>query len=284
MTEHASPLNRRTALRTVAGTALAALAGCLNDSSSSNQSSQDSLASGGPLQRIAVEGTSLVVEIASDAALDRVSLIQPNGEQFGHQEIVAEVEQVSFELGIAYDPGEYEILAFNGEETVVESSVSLQPNVRIIEMGIGSNQPEEMWDGPEDEISEEAFVTVENQGTGPDTVTKLLFLGDVPYPSDEDGTNYVDNDDVSGIYDPESDSEVERDIIPPGEQVTIYSSRSPFAFVPGAGTSCSDVSKEGQFELILETGVNGNEITKTYLIQYSSTQGSESCDISISEA
>ena len=161
--------------------------------------------------------------------------------------------------------------------------MTVQPDLQIVEMGIGRNQPEKMWDGPEDEIKEEAFVTIENQGTGPDAVTKLLFIGDVPYPSDEEGTNYADDEDVSGIYDPNSDSEVEQVIIASGEQITIYSSRSPFAFVPGAGTSCSEESKTGEFDLILETRVGGDRITKTYSIQYSASQESDNCEISISE-
>ena len=285
MTRDNHHLSRRTALRTVAGAALASVAGCLDSNGSTTPNGSESPADGsGVFQQVTVDGTALVVEFAADSEFDQINLIQPNGELFGQREVAAGSQQVSFELGTSYAPGEYEVVALNGEETVGESSLSVQPNLEIVEMGIGRNQPEEMWDGPEDKIEEEAFVTVENRGSGPDAVTKLLFIGDVPYPSDEEGTNYVDDEDVSGIYDPESDSEVEQVTIAPGAQVTIYSSRSPFAFVPGAGTSCSDEAKTGEFELILETRVGGDRITKTYNIQYSASQDSDSCDISISEA
>lgn len=237
----------------------------------------------GVFQQVAVDGTALVVKFASDSKFDQINLIQPNGELFGQREVAAGSQQVSFDLGTTYEPGEYEVFALRGEEEVGESSVTIQPDLQILEVGIGRNQPEKMWDGSEDEIEEEAFVTLENQETGPDAVTKLLFIGDVPYPSDEEGTNYADDEDVSGIYDPDSDSEVEQVIIAPGEQVTIYSSRSPLAFVPGAGTSCSEESRTGEFDLILETRVGGDRIAKTYSIQYSASQESDNCEITINE-
>nr|WP_312621469.1 hypothetical protein [Haloarcula sp. 1CSR25-25] len=234
-------------------------------------------------RQVTVEETALIVQFDSDSEFDQINLIQPNGELFGQREVAAGSQQISFDLGTTYAPGEYEIVALSGEETVGESSLSVQPSLGVVEMDVGRNQPEEMWDGLESNIEEEAFVTIENQGTGPDAVTKLLFIGDVPYPSDEEGTNYIDHEDVSGIYDPESDSEVEQIIIAPGEQITLYSSRSPFAFVPGAGTSCSEESKTGEFELILETRVDGDRVTKTYSIQYSGSQETDNCEISISE-
>ncbi|MFC6862628.1 hypothetical protein ACFQGE_04020 [Halomicroarcula sp. GCM10025817] len=285
MTQDNPHLSRRTALRTVTGAALVSMAGCLdgNGSTGPNGSSSPENESG-VFQQVTVEGTELIVQFDSDSEFDQINLIQPDGELFGQREVAAGSQQVSFDLGTTYAPGEYEIVALSGEETVGESSLSVKPNLGIVEMGIGRNQPEEMWDGSESETEEEAFVTLENQGTGPDAVTKLLFIGDVPYPSDDEGTNYVDDEDVSGIYDPESDSEVEQVIIAPEEQITLYSSRSPFAFVPGAGTSCSEESKTGEFELILETRVGGDRVTKTYRIQYSASQEPDNCEISISEA
>ena len=284
MTRDNPHISRRITLQTVAGAALASVAGCLNDNGSTTPDGSESPSSGSSVfQQVTVNGTALVVEFASDSEFDQINLIQPNGELFGQREVAAGSQQVSFDLGTTYEPGEYQIFALRGEEQVGETSVTVQPDLQIVEMGIGRNQPEKMWDGPEDEIKEEAFVTIENQGTGPDAVTKLLFIGDVPYPSDEEGTNYADDEDVSGIYDPNSDSEVEQVIIASGEQITIYSSRSPFAFVPGAGTSCSEESKTGEFDLILETRVGGDRIANTYSIQYSASQESDNCEISISE-
>ena len=279
-------ISRRNALRTVAGAALASVAGCLNDGGSSGTPSDGTATtnSQGPLTRVAVEGTTLVVELSAEADVDQVNLIQPNGELFGKRDVAAGAQQVSFEIGTAYEPGEYRVVALKGEESVVETTLPIQPDLSIVEMGIGRNQPEKMWDGSSDEIAEEAFVTVENRGSGPDAITKLLFLGDVPYPSDEEGTNYANNEDVSGIYDPQSDSEVSEVIVAAGDQVTIYSSRSPFAFVPGSGTSCKDEQQSGEFELILETPVEEAQLTKNYNIQYSASTEADNCEITISES
>ncbi|MDL0121784.1 hypothetical protein [Halobacterium salinarum] len=285
MTRHNS-LSRRTALRTVAGAALASVAGCLDDGGNTETPNDGNGAPDGQntLKRVAVDGTTLVIELTAEADVDQINLIQPNGELFGQREVATGSQQVSFEIGTAYAPGEYRVLALKGDETIVETSLPIQPDLGIVEMGIGRNQPDKMWDGPSDEIAEEAFVTVENQGSGPEAITKLLFIGDVPYPSDEDGTNYAANEDVSGIYDADADTEVDEVVITAGEKITIYSSRSPFAFVPGGGTSCTDEQQSGEFDLILETQVGANQVSKTYTIQYSASTESDSCDITINEA
>lgn len=286
MTRNHPHISRRNTLRTVAGAALASVAGCLNngDSSGTPGDGTTDSESKGPLKRIAVDGRTLVIELSAEADVDQVNLIQPNGELFGQHDVAAGAQQVSFQVGTAYDPGEYRVVALKDEESVVETSLAIQPSLSIVEMGIGRNQPEKMWDSSSDKISKEAFVTIENRGSGPDAVTKLLFIGDVPYPSDEEGTNYADNDDVSGIYYPESDTEVESVVVEPEEQITLYSYRSPFAFIRGEGTSCKSEEQAGEFELVLETQVRAEEISKTYHIQYSASEEFDNCEISISEA
>jgi len=284
MTRNHPHISRRTALRTVAGATLVSVAGCLNDNGGSGTSSDGTTPSGskGPLTRVAVEGTTLVVELSEEADVNQVNLIQPNGELFGQRDVATGAQQVSFEIGTSYAPGEYRVLALKGEETVQESALSVQPNLSIVEMGIGKNQPEKMWDSSSDKISKEAFVSVENQGNGPDAITQLLFVGDVPYPSDEEGTNYDENDDISGIYNPEKDTEVDEVVIEPGEQLTLYSYRSPFAFVRGEGTSCESEEQTGSFEVILETRV-GNRVSNPYSIHYSASEEFDNCEIIISE-
>jgi hypothetical protein len=261
------------------------MAGCLNSSETSETPSNGTApaVSQGPLTRVAVEGTTLVVELAADTDISQVNLIQPNGELFGTREVATGARQVSFEIGTAYEPGEFRVIALNGEKNVTESSLRIEPNLSIVEMGIGRNQPEEMWDSSTDEVGEEAFVTVENQGSGPDAVTKMLFIGDVPYPSDEEGTHYADNDDVSGIYDPRANTEAESVVVGPDEKITLYSYRSPFAFIRGEGTSCKSEEQAGEFELVLETQVGVEEISKTYKIQYSGSSEFDNCEISISQ-
>ncbi|WP_202614617.1 hypothetical protein [Halostella litorea] len=285
MKRESPPISRRTALRTVAGVALTTITGCMNTNGNSGTPSNGSPSQNdqGPLQRVAVDGTTLVVELSEDTDVSQVNLIQPNKELFGQRDVATGAQQVSFEIGTSYVPGEYRVLALEGEETVQESALSIQPNLSIVEMGIGKNQSEKMWDSSSDKISKEAFVSVENQGNGPDAITQLLFIGDVPYPSDEEGTNYDENDDVSGIYDPEEDTEVDEVVIEPGEQLTLYSYRSPFAFVRGEGTSCESEEQTGSFEVILETRVGTNRVSNTYSIHYSASEEFNNCEATISE-
>jgi hypothetical protein len=144
-------ISRRNALRTIAGAALVSVAGCLNNGENSGtpgDGTTDS-ESKGPLHRVAVDGTTLVVELSAEADIDQVNLIQPNGELFGKRDVAAGAQQVSFEIGTGYEPGEYRVVALNGEESVVETSLPIQPSLSIVEMGIGRNQPEKMWDGYE---------------------------------------------------------------------------------------------------------------------------------------
>jgi len=100
----------------------------------------------GPLTRIAVEGTTLVVELSEEADTNQINLIQPNGELFGKRDVAAGAQQVSFEIGTAYAPGEYRVLALKGEETVVETSTELRPEIQIQDVGLYRNNPDKPWD------------------------------------------------------------------------------------------------------------------------------------------
>ncbi|GAA0291628.1 hypothetical protein [Halarchaeum salinum] len=138
-----------------------------------------------------------------------------------------------------------------------------------------------MWNGTKHRIGDEAFVTVTNRGSGPTAVTKLLFFGEVPYPSGENGTEYANDPDVSGIYDPEADSEATHVVVPPGQQKTIYSYRSPFGFVPGVGTNCQNSSQAGMFTLTLENSVADRRVSKEYGIHYTASKKFNNCTITI---
>ena len=279
-----SDVSRRTVSRTIAATALAGLAGCLGGSGSgSSDRSTNPLASQDLIKHVAVNGMTLVVELAGGVDLDRINLIEPNGEFFGQRRVAGGAQRVSFELRPAYTPGKYRIVGLKNEEEVVEVSYDIAPDLRLVDVGIGKYHPDRMWNGSSRDTDDEAFVAVKNRSTGPDIISKLLFIGDVPYPSDEDGTNYENNDRVSGIYDPSSDSEQAEVVIAAGDQVTLYSSRSPFAFVPGAGVSCLEQPQSGQFELILENQVQETPISRTYNIEYSASSEFDTCDIEIGE-
>lgn len=266
-------IDRRTALRTVAGAALAGIAGCLSqDSSPGNGTS----AVDGPLQQVTVDGTAVVVDIASEADVDRINLIQPNGELFAQQAVAAGVQQISFEIGTTYPPGEYDIVALQGEETVIEHSFELQPEIHIRAVGLFRNHPEKPWDevygeSETDRLKNgEAFVTVENTGTGPEAVVELVFSGDVPNP--------LENPRGSGMYG------TDRVVIPSGETVDLFSGSFPFGSESESGMGCSPDGNSGQFTVTVETRHSGGSDSNTFAVQYSGSTDMNDCEVSITEA
>jgi hypothetical protein len=278
MTRNHPHISRRTALRTVAGAALVSVAGCLNDNGGSGTPGDGTTSpdSNGPLTRIAVEGTTLVVELSEEADIDQVNLIQPNGELFGKRDVAAGAQQVSFEIGITYAPGEYRVLALKGEETVVETTTELRPEIQIQDVGLYRDNPDKPWDevygeSETDRIKNgEAFVTVENTGSGPEAITELIFSGDVPNP--------IENPRGSGMH------ETDRVVVSPGETVDLFSNSFPFGSEGEDGMGCSPDGNSGQFTVIVETQVSGNRVTSTYNVQYSGSDEMTDCEVTITEA
>ena len=278
MTRNHPHISRRNALRTVAGAALANVAGCLNDGASSGTPSDGTTAtdSQGPLTRVAVEGTTLVVELSAEADVDQVNLIQPNDELFGKRDVAAGAQQVSFEIGTAYEPGEYRVVALKGEETVAESTTDIEPEIRIQDVGLYRNNPDKPWDEiygdtETDRLKNgEAFVTVSNAGTGPDAIVELVFSGDVPNP--------IEAPRGSGMY------ETEQVVVAPGETVDLFSNSFPFGSESEKGMGCSPDGNSGQFTVLVETRVNRNEITKAFDVEYSGSEEMSDCEVAITEA
>ncbi|MGB9964056.1 hypothetical protein [Halobacterium hubeiense] len=264
--------DRRTALQTVAGAALASLTGCLSQDSSPSQGSD---ADGGPLEQVAVDGTAVVVDLVADADVDRLNLIQPNGELFAQRSVAAGVQQLSFDIGTTYPPGEYDVIARQGEETVAEQSIEIQPEIHIREVGLFRNHPEKPWDEvygesqTDSKKNGEAFVTVQNTGSGPTAITELRFTGDIP--------NSIDNPRGDGIYgnDPV--------VVSPGETVDLFSDSFPFGSKIGDdGMGCSTSGNRGQFTVIIEVQTNPQEVTKAYNVEYAGSDQMQNCNITIS--
>ncbi|TKX72447.1 hypothetical protein [Halorubrum sp. GN11GM_10-3_MGM] len=275
MTSNHLHLSRRTALRTVAGAALAGVAGCLNDNDGSGTPNNGTTSPDGqsPLTRIAVEGTALIVELSEAADVDQVNLIQPNGELFGERDVATGARQISFEIGTAYAPGEYQVLALKGEETVVETTTELDPEIQIQDVGLFRNNPDKPWDdvygeSETDRIKNgEAFVTVENTGSGPEAITELVFSGDVPNP--------IEDPRGSGMY------ETDQIVISPGETVDLFSNSFPFGSESEDGMGCSPDGNSGQFTVIVKTRTRGIRVTSSYDVQYSGANEMTDCEVTI---
>ncbi|RLM83994.1 hypothetical protein D3D02_15505 [Halobellus sp. Atlit-38R] len=277
MTRYNSHISRRTALRTAASAALVSVAGCLNNDGDSGTPNDGagSPDDHGPLQRVAVDGTTLVVELSADTSVDQINLIQPNGELFGTRDVAAGAQRVSFEIGTAYEPGEYRVVALEDGETVTESTTDIVPDIQIQDVGLYRNNPDKPWDEvygdteTDRKKNGEAFVTIENVGSGPDAVVELLFSDDVPNP--------IEDPRGSGIYD------AEQVVIAPGETIDLFSSSFAFGTETENGMGCSPDGNSGQFIVTVETRVEGNRISEVYDVVYSGSNDMTDCDVTITE-
>jgi hypothetical protein len=276
MTQDNPHLSRRTALRTVAGAALVSVAGCLNNDDSPGGGNSTPSDERGIIQQVTVEETELVVEYSSEEGVDQINLVQPNGELFGQRETAAGSQQVSFEIGTSYEPGEYTVVALSDEETLAESSSLIQPEIGIQEVGLYRNNPEKPWDEvygdtETDRLKNgEAYVTVENTGSGPEAVVELIFSGDVPNP--------VEDPRGSGMY------ETEQVVISPGETTDLFSSSFPFGSESEEGMGCSPDGNSGQFTVTVRTQVGGDQVSESFDVQYSGSTEMSDCEVSITEA
>ena len=276
MTRDNPQLSRRTALRTVAVAAFGSVAGCLNNGDSPGGGNSTPSEEGGIIQQVTVEGTELVIEYSSEKGVDQINLVQPNGELFGQRETAAGSQQVSFEIGTSYEPGEYTVMALSGEETLAESSSVVQPEIGIRDVGLYRNNPEKPWDevygdSETDRLKNgEAYITVENTGSGPEAVVELIFSGDVPNP--------VEDPRGSGMY------ETEQVVVSPGETTDLFSSSFPFGSESEDGMGCSPDGNSGQFTVTVRTQVGGDPVSKTFNVQYSGSTEMSDCEVSITEA
>ena len=276
MTTQNPHISRRTVFRTVAGTALVGLAGCLGDSDSETpDNGTDPLAGQDQIERVAVEGTTLVVELSEGAEVDQINLIEPNGEFFGQREVATGAQQVSFELRTSYVPGEYRVLALNGGETEAEVSTEIRPEIQILDVGLFRNNPDKPWDEIYGESrtntkkNGEAFVTIQNAGSGPDAIVDLRFAGDVPNPIEDPRGNGMSKSDPI--------------VISPGETVDLFSDSFPFGSEIG-GMGCSPEGNSGQFTVELEMQATGQQVTKKFDVSYIGSDEVYDCEITINEA
>ena len=281
MTTTSTPIDRRTALRTLAVGAVVGASGCLSDmrqgSDPGTGSADEDWPSGGPFQAVGVDGTTLVVELAAETAVEQVNLIKPNGELWGARGVAAGAEQVSFAFRGAYTPGEYDVVGVDGEETLAETSLEIRPELEIQEVGLYRNHPDKPWEEVYGEsssdsnflINGEAFVTVENTGTGPERINELTFTGDVPNP--------LENPRGSGIH------EKDNVVVPVGDTVDVFSGSFPFGSVSEGGVGCSPDGNSGEFTVTLETAVKASAVVQTFQVQYTGSTQIDDCEITISE-
>ncbi|ELY41609.1 hypothetical protein [Natronorubrum sulfidifaciens] len=277
MTNKQKTIHRRTALGSILAGIIAGLAGCTSSGDGGDDRSADG--AGDVIQSVDVDGLELVIELERDT-IDQFNVVDPSGELFAKRAIESGVSHTTIEVGTDYPPGEYELLGLNDDEPVETTTVTLEPDLELTELRLAREYPEEMYEGASDsQIDAEAILSVTNQGTGPTAVTALRFEGDVPFPTHE---SYDENNE-SGIYDPENDFGADADsiTIPADETVLVYSNSLPFLPV-NVQTKCNSIGRDGRFTVHLSTTHNIANITLEYLIHYLSAD-SEDCVIEIEE-
>ena len=259
MIEH----TRRSVLGSIAGGTLL-IAGCTGTDPSSSG-----------FTRTDVEGRELIVEFDEELEPEAISVVDPDGESFAETEVSPGATRVTFEVEMPYVPGEYDVLAVDGDDVIAETSQEIQPEMEIVEVGVGANRMEEMDDGLGYMKESEAIITVRNSGPGPEEIAQLLFLGDIPNPNDP-------NEDRTGIFNPEEDREA-RNPYPllGGEERTLFSSTIPFSF-EGDGINCESEPQSGQLEVRV-VGEAGGETSRYYEVQYTASETYNGCDIRLQE-
>jgi hypothetical protein len=74
-------------------------------------------------------------------------------------------------------------------------------------------------------------------------------------------------------------------VVPAGETIDLFSDSFPFGSEIGdEGMGCSTDGNSGQFTVALETRVTGQEVTKSYSVEYTGSDEMQNCEITISEA
>ncbi|QLG60274.1 hypothetical protein [Halorarum salinum] len=271
MTERDTDTYRRIALGTIAGSVLLPLTGCAE------------LVDGGggrsnAIRNLSVSELQLVVDLREDATVGELTVVSPSGEEFATRSVSPGVTRETFDLGMPYEPGEYEVYATTDGEAVGESALEIRPNPRITDLKLGRNHPDEMYEGASDQaIRSEVIVSVENKGTGPDAITALRFSGDVPQPTPEDFEE-------SGIYDTSEElgGHQEQVYVSPEERTTLFSNSRPFS-PTGSNVSCGGEAVEGEFTMTILSTIRDSPIRGGYNITYSEGSQSE-CDISLSSS
>ncbi|SEO19371.1 hypothetical protein SAMN04487948_10114 [Halogranum amylolyticum] len=268
--------HRRTVLKTLAGSSLALIAGCTGKAAQSDETNgETAVQRDGVLEHVAIEKTTLVVELANDDP-DVINLIEPTGELWKSRDVATGAERVSFAIGTSYTPGEHRVLAVKDNESIAEVALDIRPQLEILDVGLYRNHPEKPWEevygeGPSKiEINSQAFVTITNTGSGPDKLTKLHFTGDIP--------NKTEAHHESGL------SRKSPTQVGAKETIDVFSDMLPFGLpYEDDEIRCSIEGTEGEFTVSIETQVAKQPIEKTFSVAYSGANEMRECDIAVGE-
>jgi hypothetical protein len=188
--------------------------------------------------------------------------------------VSAGVTRVDVGLDERYTPGEFRIVGASGGETVAETLLEIAPDLRIVEVGIGRENPDIMPSSMNLRRDSEVFVTVENRGSGFEVIDQLTVSGDIPNPVPIDT-------DRSGLYG-EGGRELDSITITPDEQITVFSSTLPFNFGVARDFDCGSPGREGVARFRVRGSIIRTPIEYSAPIEYTPSASSPfGCEVQV---
>ncbi|NEU59228.1 hypothetical protein [Halorussus sp. MSC15.2] len=241
-------MNRRTLLQAVGTTGLTSLAGCagmLSNTSESNSTTTPTTQTQGAIKDTSIDGTKLVVSLSSEADVEKVNVIGPNGSpSLGSQSIPTGSTKASFNVLQSVPRGTHRAVAVSSGEVVGEASVDLHPNVEIDRVATWLQTDDVEW--PTGEKYFQAYLELSNTGTTPQQITFLGMPG-VPgsWPK-RSATSF------SGLQTLEGDR-LKNVVLHPGETRQFFTVDGPFLF--GTEFTCGDST---ELSVVLSTKIGAN--------------------------
>jgi hypothetical protein len=259
---------------------LSSLAGCVGGQGSGgpSETATPSPDSDRVFERVAVEGTTLVIDLAEDADIDTVNVISPSGELYRRLAVYRGVTRLSTEIDETYTPGTHEVLGIRQSQSVSSVQLEIAPQLEITGVSLASEGTVAFPEKLGTTIDAQVAVSISNTGTGPAYIRKLLILGDVPKPT-------------VGIADPRSTKSGILETITQrfdAEQVTLHDGEAGVLFtnsIPFSTTRrdqfCNSEVYTGDVEVQLIGPKQSVLATTIYSVRYSTSDSSASCTIEL---
>lgn len=253
------------------GLSTAALAGCTSGmstdpSNTSNSTDGNGISAEGSDVFTSVEmgNTTLEINVADDASVEFINLIDPNGELFDQQRLATGETTTSFEILGRYEDsiptGDYELVALDGDEQVDTTTLTLEAECTITDVLWAAEYPDMEWDKNSPIWDEYSAVVIENKGTIPSLLTELRWKGSP----------------VARLLSKESQSYYHETRLPPGK-TTVYSKGSVYA--TDDAVHSLDCDELGTEPMTVTAHVQvGSNPSYTQEIKYGDSQ---SCEITI---
>ncbi|WP_247729557.1 hypothetical protein [Halovivax limisalsi] len=214
---------RRAYLTGTACGLVSVLAGCTTSGDDDPSTGDPSNGETDTFPTIEWEGNTLTVTIASDADVGYVDLVDPNGETV-KRDFPKDTAEVSYtllgEIADGYEPGEYQLVAANGESVIDETTISLEPELTITAVKRAADHPDMDWDKDSSRWENQAALEIENAGTAPSYLKSVRWV-DSP---------------LALIGHREETESYHNTLLPAGETTTIYGMASYATYALGYGS------------------------------------------------